>query len=152
MIYEQELEKRGYTLPEIPEALGLYLPAMVANGFIFTGGLLPELDNKLTHEGKLGETLTAEQGAEAAKICALNALAVMKAEIGDLDKIKRIVRLVGYINSTPSFTDQPKVLNGASQFFIDILGENGKHARLAIGVASLPLNSPIEIEVIAELR
>jgi enamine deaminase RidA (YjgF/YER057c/UK114 family) len=151
MGYEEVLKRKGYKLPEIGEAIGLYVPVTISGQLLFTSGLLPELGDELVYQGKLGSEVTTEQGKEAARLCALNALAVMKAQLGDLAKVKRILRVVGYINSAPGFTGQPSVLNGASEVLIDIFGEAGKHARLAIGVAELPLNASVEIEVIAEI-
>ena len=148
---EQILKERGYQLPALAEAMGLYVPAVKVNDLVFTAGLLPEIGDDLKFAGKLGKDLTIEQGQRAAELCALNALSIIKEVIGDLDKIKRIVRVVGYINSAPGFTDQPKVLNGASKLLIDIFGERGKHARLALGIAELPINAALEMEMIVQV-
>jgi len=152
MKYEQKIEEKGYKLPPVAEIMGVYVPAVKAGDMVFLAGVLPEVGDKLLYEGKLGKELTIEDGREAAKLSILNALATIKDCIGDLDKVKRFVRMVGYINSAPGFTGQPKVLNGASEVLVEIFGDKGKHARLAIGVAELPANAPVELEVIVQVE
>ena len=152
MKYEQRIHECGYMLPSVAEVLGVYVPAVRAGDVLFLAGVIPEVDDELKYKGKLGKELAIKDGREAAKICVLNALSAIKDCIGDLDKVKRFIRVIGYINSAPGFTEQPKVLDGASEFLVEIFGEKGKHARLAIGVAELPVNAPIELEMIVQIE
>jgi len=147
MKIEQKIEQLGHKLPEVPEPLGVYIPALKVSDILFLTGVIPEVDGEVKYKGKLGKDLTIKEGYEAAKICALNALAVAKNYLGDLDRIERIIKVIGYINSAQGFINQPKVLNGTSEFFVKIFGEKGQHVRLAIGVAELPANACIEVEV-----
>lgn len=152
MKIEQKIEQLGHKLPEVPEPLGVYIPALKVGDILFLTGVIPEVNGEVKYKGKLGKDLTINEGYEAAKICALNALAVARSYLGDLDRIERIIKVVGYINSAQGFIDQPKVLNGASEFFVKTFGEKGEHVRLAIGVAELPANACIEAEVIMHIR
>lgn len=145
------LRELGYELPQVPEPAGSYVPAVRTGSLVFTAGQLPIKDGALLHTGKVGDAVTIEQARNAARVCALNALAAAAAEAGGLDNIARIVRVGGFVASPPDFTRQPEVLNGASELIGDIFGEAGLHARTAVGVAALPLDAPVEVELVAEL-
>ncbi|MEV4113488.1 RidA family protein [Nonomuraea sp. NPDC049695] len=151
MTPEQKIADLGLTLPEVPAPAGAYVPAVRTGNLVYTSGQVPFVDGKLQRTGKVGADLTTEEGAEQARICALNALAVLKAEVGDLGKVVRIVKVVVFVASDPAFTEQPKVGNGASELLAEVLGEPGRHARSAVGVAALPLDAPVEVELIAEV-
>ncbi|MFI7639120.1 RidA family protein [Nonomuraea sp. NPDC049400] len=151
MTPEQKIADLGLTLPEVPAPAGAYVPAMRTGNLVYTSGQVPFVDGKLQKTGKVGADLTTEEGAEQARICALNALAAVRAEVGDLQKVVRIVKVTVFVASDPAFTEQPKVGNGASELLAEVLGEPGRHARSAVGVASLPLDAPVEVELIAEV-
>lgn len=142
----------GYELPAVAAPVAAYVPAMVTGNLIYTSGQLPFINGELTATGKVGAAVTAEVAAEQARVCALNALAAIKSVIGDLDRITRVVKVVGFVSSDPSFTGQPVVINGASEFLGAVLGDRGVHARSAVGVAALPLDAPVEVELIAEFE
>lgn len=148
---EEKLKAMGIKLPDVPKSLGSYIPARKADNVIYISGQLPKVFDKFI-TGKIGKDLTVEQGQEAAKLAFINALAILKNELGSLDKIDFIVRMVGYINSADGFTDQASVMNGASNFAFEIFGEIGRHARLALGVNELPLNSACELEMIVKVK
>ena len=148
---EDKLRELGLELPKAPSPLGSYVPIVQSGSLLFISGILPLRGGTLTRTGKLGDTVTLDEGREDARTAAINALAVVKAHVGSLAAIKRCVKITGYIASSPDFTDQPKVLNAASDFIHDIFGEAGRHARVAVGVNVLPLNSPVEIEFIFEV-
>ncbi len=152
MTIESKLKELGITLPMAPKPVANYVPAVRAGELLFTSGVLPMKEGKLAYEGKLGKELTVEQGQEAARLAVLNALAVVKQEIGNLEKVLRVVRLTGHVASSPGFVQQPAVLNGASDLLVAIFGEAGRHTRAALGAAELPLNSPIELELIVQIR
>ena len=147
---EQRLSELGLTLPEVATPAGSYLPAMISGNLVFTAGQIPLVEGKLMATGKLGAEITVEYGAEIAQRCALNALAAVKSVIGDLDRVKQIVKIVGFVSSVPEFTSQPAVINGASEFLQQVFGDAGQHARSAVGVSVLPLDAPVEIELIVE--
>jgi enamine deaminase RidA (YjgF/YER057c/UK114 family) len=149
---ESRLKALGIILPAAPKPVANYLPAVRAGELLFTSGMLPMMEGRLVYEGKLGKDLTVEQGQEASKLAALNALSVVKQELNGLDSIVRIIRLTGHVASAPGFVQQPAVLNGASDLLVAIFGENGRHSRVALGAAELPLNSPIELELIVQVR
>ena len=149
---ETVLKELGLDLPEAPKPLGAYVPAVRAGNLIFLSGMLPLILGKLQYQGKLGGNLTIEQGYESARTAVLNALAVVRQEAGELRHVARVVRLSGYVASAPGFTQQPAVLNGASDLLLKVFGERGKHARLALGAAELPLSSPVELELIVALE
>ena len=152
MSIESRLKELGIILPSAPKPVANYLPAVRAGELLFTSGVLPMKEDRLAYEGKLGKELTVELGQEAARLAVLNALAIVKQEIGSLDKVARIVRLTGHVASAPGFVLQPAVLNGASDLLVAIFGEAGRHTRAALGAAELPLNSPIELELIVQVR
>ncbi len=152
MSIEKRLKELGITLPAAPKAVANYVPAVRVGELLFTSGVLPMKEGTLAYEGKLGRELTVEQGQIAARLAVLNALAVVKQEIGDMEKVVRIVRLTGHVSSAPGFIQQPDVLNGASDLLVAVFGEAGRHARAALGAAELPLNSPIELELIVQVR
>lgn len=149
---EIKLEKMGIVLPEITKPLAAYIPAKQTGNLVFTAGQLPMVQGELISKGLLGQDVEIEEANKAARVCTLNALAAIKGVIGDLDRIKQIVRVVGYVASVPTFTQQPAVVNGASELLLEIFGENGKHARSAVGMAVLPLNASVEIELIVEVE
>lgn len=148
---EQRLVDLGLTLPEVAAPLAAYVPAVLSGSYVFTSGQLPLVDGKLTTCGKVGAEVTPEQARELARTCALNALAAVKSVAGDLDRVKRVVKVVGFVASAPDFTGQPGVVNGASELLGQVLGDAGVHARSAVGVAVLPLDAPVEVEIQVEL-
>ncbi|MET0870763.1 MAG: RidA family protein [Paeniglutamicibacter terrestris] len=147
---EARLAELGHTLPAVALPVAAYVPATITGNLVYTSGQLPFINGELTASGKVGAAVTAEAAAEQAQVCALNALAAIKGVIGDLDRIVRVVKVVGFVSSDPSFTGQPAVINGASEFLGAVLGEKGVHARSAVGVAALPLDAPVEVELIVE--
>jgi enamine deaminase RidA (YjgF/YER057c/UK114 family) len=144
------LAELGLTLPQVVPPLASYVPAVQSGNHVYVSGQLPMVDGKLPYVGKLGADVTVEQGAELARVCALNALAAIDSLVG-LGRIVKIVKLTGFVASAEGFTGQPAVVNGASDLFGEVLGELGRHARSAVGVAELPLGAPVEVEVIAEV-
>lgn len=152
MSAEEKLRRLGLGLPEPPKPVAAYVPVVKAGKLVFTAGQLCMVRGELAFKGKLGAELTVTQGYEAARIAALNCLSVIKSEIGSLDRIARVVKVVGWVNSTPDFIQQPLVINGASELLQDIFGEKGKHARVAVSANSLPLDSPVEIDMIVEVE
>jgi enamine deaminase RidA (YjgF/YER057c/UK114 family) len=149
---ETNLAALGLELPEVATPAGAYVPAVVSGNLVFTAGQIPLVDGKLMAEGRLGAEITAEQGKEIAQRCALNAIAAVKSVLGDLERVKKVVKVVGFVASTPDFTAQPGVVNGASELLQAAFGDAGIHARSAVGVAVLPLNSPVEVELIVEFE
>jgi enamine deaminase RidA (YjgF/YER057c/UK114 family) len=148
---EQRLTELGYTLPASSKPLAAYIPAVQTGNLVFTSGQLPMVEGNLVQSGKVGSEVTPERAKELATICALNALAAIKMAIGDLDKVKRVVKVVGFVASAPDFTGQPGVVNGASEFLGEVFLDAGIHVRSAVGVAVLPLDAPVEIELIVEV-
>ena len=144
------LQELGLTLPEVAAPLAAYVPAVQSGNYVYVSGQLPLVDGKLPVTGKVGAEVTPEQGAELARTCALNALAAIDSLVG-LGRVVKIVKLTGFVASAPGFTGQPTVINGASELFGHVLGELGRHARSAVGVAELPLGASVEVEVIAEV-
>lgn len=151
MSFDAKLKALHIELPMAPKPVANYVPVVRAGDLLFLSGVLPSRDGQLILTGKLGQSITIEQGMEAAKVAALNALAIVRSEVGSLDQVKRIVKMVGHIASAPGFTDQPQVLNGASDLLVQIFGEAGKHARVAVGAAELPRQAPVEIELIVQV-
>ncbi len=152
MGYEARMRELSLGLPPPAKPLGAYVPAVRSGDLLFLSGVLPMLDGELKYRGKLGKELTVEEGYKAARLAVLNALANAKGELGSLDKVDRVVKMVGYVASAEGFDAQPKVVNGASELLVEIFGENGRHARVAVGVNELPLNSPIELELILRIK
>lgn len=144
------LRDLGYELPDVPEPAGSYLPATRTGNLIFTAGQVPFRDGKILRTGKVGNSVSVEEAAEDARLCALNALAAAAAQAGGLDNIRGIVKVGGFVASAPGFDGQPAVLNGASEFLGEVFGDAGLHARTAVGVAELPLGAPVEVELIVE--
>ncbi|WP_404958138.1 RidA family protein [Streptomyces sp. 147326] len=150
-VVDAKLAELGLTLPEVVPPLATYQPAVRSGVYVYTAGQLPMVKGNLPVTGKVGAEVSPEQAKELAATCALNALAAVKSVVGDLDKIARVVKVVGFIASAPDFTAQPGVLNGASELLGAVLGDKGVHARSAVGVAVLPLDAPVEIEIQVEL-
>jgi enamine deaminase RidA (YjgF/YER057c/UK114 family) len=148
---EQRLAELGLSIPEMLQPMAAYVPTVRSGAFVYTAGQLPIVDGALPRTGKLGAEVSTDQGRELAQQCALNALAAIKAEVGDLASVKRVVKVVGFVASAPEYYDQPEVINGASELLGAVFGEAGKHARSAVGVAVLPRNAPVEVEVIVEV-
>ena len=150
---EQRLEELGIQLPDPARPLAAYVPTVRTGNLVYVSGQVPVVDGKPIHIGRLGGGgLGVEQGVEAAERCAVNVLAALKAELGELSRIRRIVKLTGFVASAPDFNDQPKVVNGASELFVKVFGDAGKHARSAVGMAALPLGVPVEVEAIVEVE
>ncbi len=152
MKVEQELANLGLKLPEPMPPVANYIGAVRVGSLLFVSGHGPRADGKLMFQGKVGRDLTVEQGYEAARLVMLNCLGTIKREIGDLDKVERIVKLLGFVNAPEGFRESPKVINGASDLLVQLYGENGRHARSAIGVAALPNEIAVEIEMIVQLK
>ncbi|OON81028.1 RidA family protein [Streptomyces tsukubensis] len=148
---EARLTELGLTLPEVVPPLAAYRPAVRSGAYVYTAGQLPMVEGSLPLIGKVGGEVTAEEAKELARTCALNALAAVKSVAGDLDRVARIVKVVGFVASAPDFTGQAGVLNGASELLGEVFGDKGVHARSAVGVAVLPLDSPVEVEIQVEL-
>lgn len=145
---EERLQELGLSVPEVAAPVAAYVPAVRDGRYVYTSGQLPLVAGKLAGEGLVGEKVSAEQGYDLARTCALNAIAAVKSQIGDLDKVERVVKVVGFVASAPGFTGQPAVINGASELIAAAFGEAGAHARSAVGVAALPLGAPVEVEMI----
>ena len=148
---EQRLADAGLRLPEVATPLAAYVPAVRAGDLVWSSGQLPFVDGELPVTGKVGAEVAADAAAQQARICALNALAAVKSVVGDLDRVRRVVKVVGFVASAPGFTGQPGVINGASGLLGDVFGDAGRHARSAVGVAVLPLDAPVEVEVVVEV-
>jgi len=151
MIAEQKLKELGFTLPLPTTPIANYVPAVRVGNLLFVSGHGPFNDGRTRMSGKLGQDLTVEDGYESARNVALNCLASIRAAIGDLDRVKRVVKLLGMVNCTEDFKDQPKVINGASDLLVEVLGDAGKHARSAVGMQGLPNGIAVEIEMILEV-
>jgi len=151
MTAEQRLLDLGLELPDAPAPVGAYVPAVLAGGLVFTAGQLPMLDGKLTAVGKVPADVPLDQAQAAARQATLNALAAVRGQVGSLDRLTRVVRLNVFVNSSPGFTDQAKIANGASELLVEVFGQAGRHTRCAIGAAELPLNAPVELDLIAEV-
>jgi enamine deaminase RidA (YjgF/YER057c/UK114 family) len=148
---EERLAALGLTVPDVVAPLASYVPALRSGSYVYTSGQLPMRDGSNMATGKVGAEVTPEVAYECARQCALNALAAVRAELGDLSQIKRVVKVVGYVASAPDFTGQPAVVNGASELLGEVFGEAGRHARSAVGVAVLPLDVPVEVELVVEV-
>lgn len=152
MSFEAKLTEMGIVVPEAPKPVAAYVPAVQVGDIIYTSGQIPFVDGQIKYKGKLGKDVTIEQGYDAARVCVINALAAVKSLAGSLDNIEKIIKVVGFVNSAPGFTDQPKVINGASELLAEVFGEAGAHARSAVGVAELPIDSAVEVELIVKLK
>lgn len=148
---EERLAELGLSVPEVVKPVAAYVPAVRTGNYVYTSGQLPMRGGTLISAGKVGDEITPEQAVECAQQCALNGLAAVKSLIGDLSNVVRVVKVVAYVASTPGFTGQPGVANGASELIGKVFGEAGQHARSAVGVAALPLDAPVEIELVVEV-
>ncbi|NUP45848.1 MAG: RidA family protein [Catenulispora sp.] len=148
---EEKLAELGLKLPEVAAPVAAYIPVLRSGDLVYTSGQLPMVDGALPMVGKVGAEVSAEDAKALAQRCALNALAAVKSEIGDLALVKRVVKVVGFVASAPDFTGQPGVINGASELLGAVFGEAGRHARSAVGVAVLPLDAPVEVELTVEV-
>jgi len=149
--YDAKLKELGLTLPAPPKPVANYVPVVRVGDLLFLSGVLPSRDGQLIMTGKLGQELSIEQGIEASRVAVLNGLSIIRSVTGSLDLVKQIVKMVGHIASAPGFTDQPQVLNGASNLLVSVFGEAGRHARVAVGAAELPRQAPVEIELIVQV-
>lgn len=145
------LASLGVTLPQPPAAAGSYVPVVVSGRLAFVSGQIPVEGGSVKFKGKVGRDLSVEQGQQAARLCTVNALAQLRSELGSLDRVSRIVKVTGFVNCEPTFAEHPKVVNGASDLLVRVFGEKGRHARAAVGMSSLPLDSAVEVELVAEL-
>ncbi|MFL6192395.1 MAG: RidA family protein [Actinomycetes bacterium] len=148
---EERLQELGVSLPAPAVPVAAYVPCVRTGSLVYVSGQVPVLDGKPSHLGHLGDNVDLEDGRAAARTCAVNVLAALKAELGELSRVRRVVKVTGFVASTPDFTDHPKVINAASELFGDVFGDAGRHARAAIGVAALPLGVPVEVEAIVEV-
>lgn len=148
---EEKLQALNITLPNAPKPAGSYVPVVITDTIVFVSGQIPIKDGKVVYTGKIPTQQSIEDGQMAAKLCIINALAQLKAQLGTLDKIKKIVKVSGFVNSTPEFKEHPKVLNTASELLFEIFGQKGQHTRIAVGVSSLPLDSTVELDMIVKL-
>ena len=147
---EERLQQLGVTLPVPAAPVAAYVPCVRTGNLVYVSGQVPLVDGKPSHPGRLGAEVALEEGAAAARHCAVNVLAALKAELGELARVRRVVKVTVFVASEPGFTDQPKVANGASELFGEAFGEAGRHARAAVGVAALPLGVPVEVDAIVE--
>lgn len=148
---DERLAELGLALPGVAAPVAAYVPAVRSGDLLFTSGQLPRVDGAMAATGKVGAEVSAEQAKDLAALCALNALAAVKAEVGDLAAVRRVVKVVGFVASAPDFTGQPGVVDGASELLGKVFGDKGVHARSAIGVAVLPLDAPVEVELVVEV-
>ena len=149
---EERLQELGVSLPAPAVPVAAYVPCVRTGNLVYVSGQVPSVDGKPSHLGHLGGDVDVEDGRAAARICAVNVLAALKAELGELSRVRRVVKVTGFVASTPDFTDHPKVVNAASELFGDAFGDAGRHARAAVGVAALPLGVPVEVEAIVEVE
>jgi len=148
---EERLAELGLSVPDVAAPVAAYVPAVRSGNHVFTSGQLPMRSGQLITTGKVGGEVTQEEAVECARQCGLNALAAIRAELGDLSQVKRVVKVVAFVASTPDFTGQPQVANGVSELLGDVFGDIGRHARSAVGVPVLPLDAPVEVELIVEV-
>ncbi|MES9536892.1 RidA family protein [Spirillospora sp. NPDC049024] len=149
---EERIRELGIELPEVVPPVASYVPTARTGSLVYTAGQIPLVKGELGATGKVGAEVSAEEAARQARICALNAIAALKAEVGELSRVVRIVKVVGFVASAPDFTGQPQVINGASDLLAEVFGDAGRHARSAVGVAVLPRDVPVEVELIAEVE
>jgi len=148
---QEKLASLGLILPVAPEPSGSYVPVVISDNLAFVSGQIPTEDGDVKFKGKVGKDLPVEIGQQAARLCAINALSQLELALGSLDRIRRFIKVTGYVNCDPSFTNHPKVINGASDLLVQIFGESGKHSRVAVGVNGLPLDSAVEIDFICAI-
>lgn len=149
---EQNLTRLGIALPPAPQPVGSYVPAKQVGDLVFVSGVLPFVDGQIRNPGKVGKELTIAEGVEAARLALINALAILQGHLGSLHNIRQVVRMTGHVACIEGFREQPQVINGASDLLVEVLGDRGRHARLALGAFELPLHAPIELELIVEAR
>lgn len=149
---DEKIKSLRITIPESPEPVAAYVPAVKVGNMIYTSGQIPIVEGALKYKGKIGLNLSEEDGYEAARICCINCLSVIKGLVESLDEVERIVKVTGYVNSAPGFTGQSKVINGVSDLLGEIFAESGQHARAAIGVCELPIDAAVEVEMIVKLK
>ncbi|MGH3373493.1 MAG: RidA family protein [Actinoallomurus sp.] len=152
MTPEDRIRELGLEIPDVVAPLASYVPTVRSGAYVYTSGQLPIAKGELGATGKVGAEVTPERAAELAALCALNAIAAVRAEVGELSRVRRIVKVVGFVASAPDFHGQPQVINGASALLGEVFGDAGKHARSAVGVAVLPRDAPVEVELIAEVE
>jgi len=152
MSFEAKIKEMGLELPEAPKPVAAYVPAVKVGEYVYTSGQIPFVKGELKYKGKVGGGVSEADAYEAAKVCALNCLSVVKAQINSLDNIEKIVKLTGFVNSAPGFNMQPKVVNGASELVGQIFGDAGQHARSAVGVNELPMDATVEVEMIVKIK
>ncbi len=150
MNFEAKIKELGINIPEAAKPVAAYVPAVKIGDYVYTSGQMPVVSGELKFKGKVGKAVTLEQGYEAAKVCVINCLAAVKSVAGSLDNIEQIIKVVGFVNSAPGFNNQPTVINGASELLSLIFGKAGEHARSAVGVAELPLDAAVEVELIVK--
>lgn len=151
MAIEEKLAELGLTLPEAALPVGSYVPVKIAGNLAFVSGMLPTEGGRVKQTGRVGESVTTEEAYGLARICAVNGLAALKVAIGTLDRVKGITMVQGFVQGAPLYAEAPKVINGASDLLVALFGDAGRHARFAVGVASLPMNAPVEVAFVAEL-
>lgn len=151
MTIDETLSALGVALPSPPPPAGSYVPVVISGNLAFVAGQIPMEAGRVKFTGKVGKDLPVESGQQAARLCTINALAQLKVALGSLERVRRVVKVTGFVNCEPSFAEQPKVVNGASDLLVQVFGEKGKHARAAVGVAGLPLESAVEVEFIVEI-
>lgn len=149
---EARLKELGIELPPVPAPVAAYVPTVRTGNLVFVSGQVARQGDKFLYQGRVGAEVTVEQGYECARLCALNALAALRAEVGSLDRVRRIVKVTGWVNCHPDFTQQPQVINGASELLLEVFGDNGRHARAAVGASGLPGGTPVEVELVAEVE
>ncbi|HXV66221.1 MAG TPA: RidA family protein [Nitrosopumilaceae archaeon] len=149
---DDKLKSLNITLPTPPKPAGAYIPVVISDQTVYVSGQIPLKDGKVVYKGKIPKEQTLEHAQMAAKLCIINALAQLKAEIGSLDRISKIIKVSGFVNSEPDFTEHPQVINAASNLLFEIFGQKGQHSRIAVGVASLPFGSTVEIDMILEIN
>ena len=151
IMIDERLREIGIVLPEPPKPAGSYMPVVISKNIAYVSGQIPIDGNKISYTGKVPSAQSIENGQKAARLCTINALAQLKSQLGTLDKISKILRVSGFVNSEPDFYDHPKIINGSSDLLYQVFGDIGKHSRIAVGVNSLPLNSTVEIDMIVEI-
>lgn len=151
-MYEEKIKSLGIKIPKSPDPVAAYVPAVKIGNMVYTSGQIPIVDGVLKYRGKVGTNLTEEDAYEAARICCLNCLSVIKGQVNSLDDIERIVKITGYVNSATGFSQQSKVMNGASDLLGEIFEDSGEHARVAVGVCELPIDASVEVEMLVQLK